>query len=423
MNFPGIFNLAGVGEEAEGLNPQQLVNEGLVDPQQGLMLGGLLGLDAPVDPGSNFREYMSKQDGAKGFFGAALNPLLSKMIFSDDYDQFASDKASYAGRKAQFDMLSDVMKDQLTQDFTDVRVNNAIAGLNDGEETPEDAYHRAYLTKHLGDIGKVGYALTGDTPGVKPEYVQTTNNGQVYMIDKNNPTAPGIPLTTPDGQPIRGKLDQWQVDNIGAFDRMAPRLQELDEMEQNGVAIPRSTMSMLRNYETRDAEGRNILSTLGWQNWVEENLTPEQRQYILAAEDAGMVVLRDESGAAISSNEILRQLNQYIMFDDLDDDTFTAQRNARNRKAKSLLTGAPDYIKEQEGRAQNLQWVNDFSGERRPPPPESTDRYTDTSSLAPSTSAPVPFKPAPQGAVDKLRQNPAMAEAFKTKYGYLPEGI
>ena len=93
MNFPGIFNLAGVGEEAEGLSPQQLVSQGLVDPQQGLMLGGLLGLDAPVDPGSNFREYMAQQDGAKGFFGAALNPLLSKMIFSDDYDQFASDKA------------------------------------------------------------------------------------------------------------------------------------------------------------------------------------------------------------------------------------------------------------------------------------------------------------------------------------------
>ena len=136
-----------------------------------------------------------------------------------------------------------------------------------------------------------------------------------------------------------------------------------------------------------------------------------------------MVVLRDESGAAISSNEILRQLNQYIMFDDLDGDTFTAQRNARNRKAQSLLTGVPDYIKEQDGRAQNLQWVNDFSGERRPPPPQPTDVYTDTASLAPSTTAPTPYRPAPQGAVDKLRQNPSMAEAFKTKYGYLPEGI
>jgi hypothetical protein len=180
------------------------------------------------------------------------------------------------------------------------------------------------------------------------------------MVDKKNPTAPGIPMTTPDGQPIRNKLDQWQVDNIGAFDRMVPRLETLDEMERGGMAIPRSTMTQLRAYESLDADGRNVLLATGFGEWMEKYLTPEQRRYILAAEDAGMIVLRDESGAAISSSEILRQMNQYLMFDDLDAVTRKDQREARTRKAGTLMTGMPDYIKKE--RQGQLDWVENFDG-------------------------------------------------------------
>ena len=219
-----------------------------------------------------------------------------------------------------------------------------LANLTDDVDGPEDAVSRAVLTSTLGSIDKVEYAMTGNKPGLKPEYVTVNNNGQKYMVDKNNPNSPGIPLTTPDGQPIREALPQWQVDNIGAFDRMVPRLQELDEMERNGMRLDREKMSAIRKYESEDASGR-FLTAFGWQKFLENELTPAERQYILAAEDAGMITLRDESGAAISASEILRQMNQYVMYSEFDDKTLKNQREARNRKAGTLMTGVPDYIK------------------------------------------------------------------------------
>jgi hypothetical protein len=54
-----------------------------------------------------------------------------------------------------------------------------IQTLGDGVETQADAMSRARLlaADGLGTIDKVEYALSGDRPGVKPEYVTVTNNG------------------------------------------------------------------------------------------------------------------------------------------------------------------------------------------------------------------------------------------------------
>jgi hypothetical protein len=260
--------------------------------------------------------------------------------------------------KEQLSAYKDSMADRYAQQTTLGHIRN----LQDDVEGPEDALGRTYMMglEGMGSIDRVEYALTGNRPGVKPEYVTVNNNGQVYFADKNNPNSPGIPATTPDGQPIRNRLDQWQVDNIGAFDRMVPRLETLDEMERNGMAIPRATMTQLRAYEALDSDGRNVIRATAFGEWMEKYLTPEQRRYILAAEDAGMIVLRDESGAAISASEILRQMNQYLMFDDLDAVTRKDQREARTRKAGTLMTGMPDYIK--NDRQAQIDWVENYDG-------------------------------------------------------------
>ena len=78
-------------------------------------------------------------------------------------------------------------------------------------------------------------------------------------------------------------LPQWQVDNIGAS-TVQPRLQELDEMERNGMRSQK--MSAIRKEEWT----RAVFPTVnGWQKFLENELTPAERQYILAAEDAGMI--------------------------------------------------------------------------------------------------------------------------------------
>lgn len=324
-------------------------------------------------------QQIMQEEGKGKFAGKMLlnmlsGGLLSPVLFDglgEKQQKYATDKASYDAQQKQLDLQA--------------AFEPHLANLADGVDGPEDAVSRAILTSSLGSIDKVEYAMTGNKPGLKPEYVTVNNNGQKYMVDKNNPNAPGIPLTTPDGQPIREALPQWQVDNIGAFDRMAPRLQELDEMERNGMRLNRETMTALRKYESEDASGR-FLTAFGWQKFLENELTPAERQYILAAEDAGMITLRDESGAAISASEILRQMNQYIMFSEYDDKTLKNQREARNRKAQTLMTGVPDYIK--ADRQADLDYVTNFDGTIQPAPaPADVANSGGNDKLPPMTSA------------------------------------
>jgi hypothetical protein len=366
-------------------------------------------------PQSPLEQVMEKNGKAKTFGKMALTALSGGLLAPVLMPELIG-----AGKRYEAEMEAyekQVEQQALTADIT---------GLGDGVEDSDDPMRRARLlaTEGLNTIDKLEYALSGNTPGVKPDYQLVDNNGTMVAVDTNNPSALPIPLQGPNGA-IRKPMPQHQVDQVGAFDRMVPRLQELDEMEQAGMAIPRNTMTKLRAYETADADGNRVLSAMGLEKWMSETLTPDQRQYILAAEDAGMVVLRDESGAAISASEILRQMNQYLVFDDLSDDSFEAQRNARNRKARSLSTGLPNWLfdEEDEGavrRKENLNWVNGFDGKRKPKPQQPS--FIEQEGLAPSNSAPVPFRQAPQGAVDKLRKNPHLAKDFEAKFGYLPEG-
>ena len=237
--------------------------------------------------------------------------------------------------------------------------------------------------------------------GKMPEFQVIDNNGTPTLFDKNNPNSRGIPMMGPDGSVMHKAPDQWMIKQAGAFDRMVPRLQDLDDMERAGMSIARSTMTKLRAYEQKDASGNSVISALSMQEWLEMDLTPQEREYILAAEDAGMVVLRDESGAAISASEILRQMNQYLMFDDYSESTMTRQRSARNRKAKTLIRDLPDYVR--TSRQDMIDWIDAFDG----------------ADLTPRVEA-------PKAAIDLLmanKDNPQAAKDFKTKYGYLPEGI
>lgn len=109
MMSRGLLNLLGVNPEGNGvMDTRTMLENGDIDPQQATLLSGLLGMEAPIDPGNSFREYMAQQDGAKGFFGSALNPLLSRMLFSDDFDDYQTAKASYGANKTAYESLWDI---------------------------------------------------------------------------------------------------------------------------------------------------------------------------------------------------------------------------------------------------------------------------------------------------------------------------
>ena len=387
MGLLGIEDQIRKGLEASG------VQSGAAPAAAAPSAASMPGLTMPT----TWQQDAYKEDGAMKFTGKAfLNDLtggwFQSAIFPESVGgnaEYKTDMAVYAAMKAE------EQKRALAQGDIDL--------VNNGIKDPGDALARANILAldGVGSPEDATWVLEGGQPKVTPDYVTVDNNGQKYMVDKKNPGSPGIPLTTPDGKPIRSSLQQWQVDNIGAFDRMVPRLQQLDQLELEGMAIPRSLMTQLRAYEEADGSGQRVLTARGWQAWIDENLSPEQREYILAAEDAGMVVLRDESGAAISSGEVLRQMNQYIMFDDLDEDTKVEQRLARSRKANSLMTGMPDYIK--KDREDNLGYLENFDGRLKP------------------YSVPTPE------AIEYMRNNPdkETIKFFVKRYGKdaLPEGL
>ena len=377
--------LAGLGVTEEHRMPQRA-------PAPDLPTGGLLS-SAPQMP---------KTRGEQEYETNPIAATLKQMLIPRPiYHSMYGKNSEYTEQLAQYKVNSKLYEEQQAQAEAARVFRGHYDNLNDDIEGPEDARARAAF---LGLDGvdspeDANWVLKGGEPKVKPNYVTVDNNGEKYFMDSNNPNSPGIPMTTPEGKPIRSALTQAQVDNIGSFDRMVPRLQQLDRLEQEGMRIPRSTMTQLRAYEEADGSGQRVLFARGWQAWLEENLSTEQREYILAAEDAGMIVLRDESGAAISSGEILRQMNQYIMFDDLDEDGLTAQRKTRARKAETLMIGVPDYIKTK--RSDNISYLEDFTGRLQPYPVPST------------------------AAIKHLQNNPDLKDFFVEKYGKdaLPEGI
>lgn len=245
------------------------------------------------------------------------------------------------------------------------RISGLGQSVIDARATPDTADDLQAWNQYLAG-GGTSEGLTR-IAGKMPEHQVIDNNGTPTLFDKNNPNSRGIPMLSEDGTPIHKAPDQWMIKQAGAFDRMVPRLQELDEMERNGIRIDRSKMTELRAAEAADASGDKVTAARLWQEWFDFTLSPEERGYILAAEDAGMVVLRDESGAAISASEILRQMNQYLMFSDYDNPTTVRQRAGRNRKAKTLIRDLPDYVK--SNRKDLIDWVDNFDASDLQAPP------------------------------------------------------
>jgi hypothetical protein len=114
----GIFDLLGIKPEGNGvIDAKSLVKQGVITPEEGLLVAGLEGADkplvAPVDPGKDFRSYIANEGGFKGFFGSAINPLLSRVIFNDEFEDYTDAKSTYAMDSEKYKTLLGVAGKQL----------------------------------------------------------------------------------------------------------------------------------------------------------------------------------------------------------------------------------------------------------------------------------------------------------------------
>jgi hypothetical protein len=304
-----------------------------------------------------------ERDGGLKTAGKSLANVFTGGLFQDAlYPELRGMQREYITGLQEYKDEQEIIKKIREQEVLAGAQGRRISGLGENviaaRNTPERGDDLAAANDYLAG-GGTSEGLTR-IAGKMPEYQVIDNNGTPTLFDKNNPDSRGIPMLAEDGSGMHKAPDQWMIKQAGAFDRMVPRLQDLDEMERAGMTIDRGTMTRLRAYETKDAAGNMVIDALAMQKWLDYELSPEEREYILAAEDAGMVVLRDESGAAISASEILRQMNQYLMFNDYSGSTVARQRNARNRKAQTLIKDLPDYVR--RDRQDLIDWVDAFDG-------------------------------------------------------------
>jgi len=174
----------------------------------------------------------------------------------------------------------------------------------------------------------------------------------------------------------------------GWFKRAVPALENMHKLEDEGVTIDRSTLTLMQ--QAQDADG--IFQPHVYTKLLNEaGLNQDQRQYLRTAQDLAMIQLRKESGAAIGVSEMFNELSQNVMLSDMGDEGYEYQRGTRNRKYRGLSEGMPSYLIDEYKESGYFDRLDKLrSGSSRVPqdakPPELLDKNTKPQS-APTVGA------------------------------------
>lgn len=317
----------------------------------------LLGIEKP----RHWMEEARERDGGLKFFGKMLLGGFTGMT-PFLFPEMLGGRERY---KAELDQYND----EVTRANAQARLGGYIDTLQDGIDTPEDVAARVAIMGMPGieTADDMEYVLNGEKV-YQPKWQIIDANGYKMRVDANG-VAPSEYVLNPNGSRAKGSLSESQSKKYSFFYRGAPRLRQLHEMEDAGFRIDRSKVTQLKAQEATDAQGRAYIPMAAWEAWMAETLTPEEREYITAAQDAGMIALRDESGAAISAQEMVRQLDQTMMFSDFSDTAYRNQREARANKVRGFLGGMPDWVLDEF--KEDVEYLKnyDYSVRRAPTPP------------------------------------------------------
>lgn len=309
-----------------------------------------------IEPPKHWMEKAREEDGGLKFFGKMLLGGMTGMT-PFLFPEMLGGRERYKAEMEQYN-------DRMLRAENESRLGGYIETLQDGIDSPEDIAARVAIMGMPGieTADDMEYVLTGQK-NYQPKWQIIDANGYKMRVDANGIANPEYVLN-PDGSRAKGGLTEAQGKKYGFFYRGAPRLRQMHELEDRGVALSRDTLTQLKAQEATDANGRSYLPMAAWQKWMETALSPEEREYITAAMDAGMIALRDESGAAISAAEMVRQLDQTLMFKDYSDSAYRNQRAARARKVEGFLGGMPDWVLDEF--KEDREYLKNYDYSRRP---------------------------------------------------------
>ena len=124
-------------------------------------------------------------------------------------------------------------------------------------------------------------------------------------------------------------LTEGQAKNRGFFNRAVPVHSDLLDLESKGVRISPEMINAYLNYQDHPLGAvalRNLLSS-------------DQRRYLELLTDSGMIQLRDESGAALGTEEIARQMKQLIAATNDTEDQLRDRQRRRELAIENYFVG------------------------------------------------------------------------------------
>ena len=225
-------------DENEDETVRDLVAKGKLDPQAGVLAGGLLGgldepVGVPVDPGKDFGSYMANQGGFKGFFGAIADPRVARAFLSDDYGDYKQKKASYEANKGLYKtgalaQIASPFEDMLADESDE----NDMAGIRALARLYPEVYGPV-----LRDSLQNQYNPEPET-FTEGEYQRNPDTNQwEWRMQGNKGTIKTVPM--PEGfVPESRMMSPDKVeDSIGNFDQAAfnstQRLDNIRNLESN----------------------------------------------------------------------------------------------------------------------------------------------------------------------------------------------
>ncbi|WP_391487155.1 phage DNA ejection protein [Leclercia tamurae] len=208
-------------------------------------------------------------------------------------------------------------------------------------------------------------------------------DGSEEQGNANKPiTADGIrPISLPAAQKVMEKAPEGAKKAAGFAYRVRDSLDSMDTLKDQ---ISPSRVAAINN-----ALGNGTIANM--------SLSPTEQQYVVNGNDAIMAVLRQETGAAITPEEMSQYYKMYFPQPGDAPKTIETKRRKMENQFQSL--------KGASGRAYDALRVT-----------SAADQPIGQQNQQPAATQ----QQAPAAAIQALQSNPALAPQFKAKYGYLP---